>query len=497
MRSFIAYCCGAGISEWIATPDVQDSCLLKLLKVSPDMIHREIPGTRNAAFFTLGRINGNGLPCAVVSKGDEQTMQALLPAVIEAKSQARPLLVITLGESLKSPTPFGDYAATLFINPESPIDDTIFSNWDYLQPLHIHIALDHNDSCEDLGDRTEDFSPSAPPEVNFPRPNLTELARMLRFDSWKGVVLMLGGLEPEEQDPALWLAEELGAPLVADATSGLREELADLCLRDADRILRSNPPATILHIGSIPTSAFWQELENMEQVNVFSISRSGLTGLNRKTHTIRGSMETIAKALGEINPVGDPERLMRLSRKNQGKIEELLMSHTESAQALLFAISNFACIADTVYVASPLPLKAWNHFSQYAVPVANTVSNLEDNHQTGSIPFFFGRSVGNEEAWCIMDKITDSGQLEGLDLYRLFPSQKRVIVSIDMEPSRDDAKAIDLNEYANTHGIRYIVINSSFDLELLDALDASLTIIEIRPDLKQTQAFYRAMDSLS
>ena len=91
-----------------------------------------------------------------------------------------------------------------------------------------------------------DLYPAEPPEENKFRGSLSGLAQALRFKARHGLVLMLGGLDPTEQAPALWLANELKAPVVADATSGLREELDHLALTDADRLLKQNPPAVLL-----------------------------------------------------------------------------------------------------------------------------------------------------------------------------------------------------------------------------------------------------------
>lgn len=63
-----------------------------------------------------------------------------------------------------------------------------------------------------------DLYPAEPPEENGFRGSLAELARALRFKSRDGLVVMIGGLDPTEQAPARWLANELKAPVVADAT---------------------------------------------------------------------------------------------------------------------------------------------------------------------------------------------------------------------------------------------------------------------------------------
>ena len=63
-----------------------------------------------------------------------------------------------------------------------------------------------------------DLYPAEPPEENGFRGSLAELARVLRFKSRDGLVVMIGGLDPTEQAPARWLANELKAPVAVSYT---------------------------------------------------------------------------------------------------------------------------------------------------------------------------------------------------------------------------------------------------------------------------------------
>lgn len=66
--------------------------------------------------------------------------------------------------------------------------------------------------------------------------------------------------------------------MVADATSGLREELAHLALTDADALLREHPPAVLLRLGDVPVARFWRDLEDIPATEVFSVTRTGFSG---------------------------------------------------------------------------------------------------------------------------------------------------------------------------------------------------------------------------
>jgi 2-succinyl-5-enolpyruvyl-6-hydroxy-3-cyclohexene-1-carboxylate synthase len=67
MRSFIAQCCLAGITEWVVCPGARDMALLQQLSSCPDLTVWTHFDERSAAFFALGRIQDTGLPVAVVT----------------------------------------------------------------------------------------------------------------------------------------------------------------------------------------------------------------------------------------------------------------------------------------------------------------------------------------------------------------------------------------------------------------------------------------------
>jgi 2-succinyl-5-enolpyruvyl-6-hydroxy-3-cyclohexene-1-carboxylate synthase len=105
-------------------------------------------------------------------------------------------------------------------------------------PLHLHVRLD--DSAEPP---CSDFSRvevgDAPPAPRF-RGSLVDVSQMLRFRSMEGLVLLIGALNPDEQEPVLWLAQTLRVPVLAEASSGLREELAPYLLHGGDEMLKCN-----------------------------------------------------------------------------------------------------------------------------------------------------------------------------------------------------------------------------------------------------------------
>ncbi|WP_300782103.1 thiamine pyrophosphate-binding protein, partial [uncultured Akkermansia sp.] len=244
VKSLLAQCCLGGICEWVVCPGARNMALLQVLAAAEDLVKWTHFDERSAAFFALGRIQDMGLPVAVVTTSGTAAAE-LLPAVVEAYYQRRPLLLLTADrpaacrgsaapQAIEQADLFGIYAPTIDLETPENLPEDILQGWDYASPLHINVCLPDPDPAWNPG--ICDLYPAEPPEENGFRGSLAELARALRFKSRDGLVVMIGGLDPTEQAPARWLANELKAPVVADATSGLREELAHLALTDADSL---------------------------------------------------------------------------------------------------------------------------------------------------------------------------------------------------------------------------------------------------------------------
>ncbi|MEG3022504.1 MAG: 2-succinyl-5-enolpyruvyl-6-hydroxy-3-cyclohexene-1-carboxylic-acid synthase [Akkermansia sp.] len=517
MRSLIAQCCLAGVAEWIICPGARNVALLQSLAVCHDLVCRTHFDERSAGFFALGRIQELGLPVAVVTTSGTAAAE-LYPSIIEAYYQGRPLVVITADrpasfrgsgapQAIEQVDMFGIYATTIDIENSTDIPNDIFDTWDWCSPLHLNICLGEPDFTRECA--PEDCYPKQPPAIDYPHPVLTELAQALRFQASRGLVVIIGGLDPDEQEPALWLAKELKAPVLADATSGIREELSDLCLCDGDAILAKNPPPMVLRLGDIPVGRFWRDLEQLPQTKVFSITRTGLAGLARDSHVIHCSMERVIEAIGDISSVGDSCQLFPISRKRSGLIEELLTTYSSSEQALIHAISINASMADLIYLGNSSPIRLWNDYAQSTVPTENVRANRGANGIDGQISGFLGNSIETQEAWAILGDLTTMYDANALSLCRQLPESRRVIVILNnhgggifrhmkgaislsskMEQFLVQPQQFDFQQLANLWNAHYLTIDSTLNLDCLDDIpEKGLTLIELCPDEKETVLF--------
>ena len=295
--------------------------------------------------------------------------------------------------------------------------------------------------------------------------------------------------------------------MVADATSGLREELAHLALTDADALLREHPPAVLLRLGDVPVARFWRDLEDIPATEVFSVTRTGFSGLARPSSVVTGDLEAILHALGDIDTVGDVNGLRAMNKRRKALMEELLITCPESEQAMVRSFSCFAADGDCIYLGNSMPVRYWNSFAQTSIPTENVRANRGANGIDGQISGFLGVSARCSRSWALVGDLTamyDSNALAllpqldrgtrvlgvinngGGGIFRTLPGadgQPETMRKLLVQPHAHSFKAI-----AEQWGMRYLTIRTAEDFDQLDSLEEnSQTFVELIPDREQTE----------
>ncbi len=511
----------AGIAEWVCCPGELNGPLLRTLAECPVIYRWTQADERSAAYFALGRVQATGRPVAVLAgTGAEAT--SLTPAVVEAYYQRRPLLVMTLDtcapaggtgapHRIEHENLFGLYAPTVELRLPCAVSDLpdLRSALAEGFPLHLNVRVDARALAREAGGSFAGLELAEPPPAPPFRSSLVALSQMLRFRSMEGLVLLLGGLEPAEQEPALWLARTLRVPVLAEAASGLREELAAFALRGGDRLLAKFPPRFVLRVGDVPTGSFWKALEDMPEVEVFSLTRTGFSGLCRKSCVIEGELEQIMKSLGDVPHVGDTERLLPRSRHAAGRLEELLLAYPECEAAMVRSFSNHAGIADVICLGSGSTMALWNDYAQSQVPTLYVRANNGAGGADGTVSSFLGNAADATYACCLtgdLSLLRDSGAAA---MMPQLPEGKRVVAVLNNEGAglADEPglapelqrllvqrPTFNMAELARLWGAEYYAIHCEADLEILDTLeDNAFALLELLPDPEQTAAFKRSL----
>ena len=508
MYSLISCAALAGIAEWVCCPGRHNAPLYRALAACPAIHRWDMADAAAAAFFALGRVQATGRPAAVVA-GSGNEAAAMLPAAVNAYYGRHPLLIVTVDNAangggtgapgcVEQESLFGIYAPTMQLELPCPISDLpdLANQLAEGFPVHLQLRVDADAvmHARDMSTLTVAEPPEAPPF----RGSLVALSQMLRFRAQEGLVLLIGALEPAEQEPALWLARTLRVPVVADAASGLREELAAYGLQDAEDILCETPPPYVLRVGAVPESPFWPMLEDMPGTQVFSITRSGFSGLTRPSEVIEGEPEQIMKALGDVPHVGDTLRLLPASRQASGRTEELLLESQESAPALVRAFSMHAALADTVCLGSPTAAELWNRYAQWQVPTLY-LRSLHTMGSQGVLSTFLGLSAGAESAYCLVGDLAVLRDLAAPAILPQLPPGKRVIAVLSNNgaaqalPDTEEDPELErllcqpqefrVSDLAALWGAACYPIHTEADFEVLETTDDdALIFLEILPE---------------
>lgn len=519
----VGACIAAGIQEYVVCAGARN---LDLVEALADYAENKDAGEirvfshfdeRAAGFFALGRCMDSGAPCAVVTTSGTAVAE-LLPAVIEAHYQQRALLVISADRPVRfrgSGAPQAIEHVGVFSNYVEGCEDvewvdalTLFEGWGGRLPWHLNLCLEEKGNTNQLSKVR-----LAEPEEFFEKMDVRPVLECIQ-NAWQGMVVLLGGLEPEDREEVWHFLRDLGAPVIADSTSGLRETLGKLAMLDGDRILREVKPAYILRIGEIPVGRYWRDLEDLPEVKVVSVSRTGYSGLARESSLVTGDISRCIKALGEVTPVGDAMDHLKVSNKRRGKMADLLDSYPESEPGMISTLSVMATIGQSLYLGNSLPIREWNDFAQRDFPYELVRANRGANGIDGQIATWLGSTTDEEDAWGVFGDLTALYDLAAPTLLGQVECKGRMLVVINngggkifgrleqVQNLSEEVAELVTNEHqhgfeawAQMWGMDYVLVKGieDFDFEPSD----KTTVIEVVPSAVQTEKFWQKFDAIS
>ena len=298
--------------------------------------------------------------------------------------------------------------------------------------------------------------------------------------------------------------------MVAEATSGLREALQSLVIPDADRVLKNEPPGKILRLGDVPSGRFWRDLEELPDVSVWSVCRNGLPGLARESRVNQGSVSRILRAIGEVEKIEDALDYLIHASRHADRIEEQLEAYPDSEPALLRTLSTYASIGGGIFLGNSMPIREWNLFAQWDRPIVSVRANRGANGIDGQISTWLGWSADISDTWAVVGDLTALYDLAAPFVLEQINCEGRVLVVINngggkiferlprlqsMSPRAiewmTNPQTADLSGFAKLWGMDYQRISTVDDFDQFEA-GAKTILLEIVPDAKQTEAFWRA-----
>lgn len=499
-----------GVREFIVCAGARNLSLIESLANQKEILLWHHFEERSAGFFALGRTMATGEPCCVVTTSGTAVAE-LLPAVVEAYYQSRPLIVLSADrpssyrgsgapQAIEQVDIFSQYVEQC-IDVESTECD--LSDWTGRVPLHLNVCL------EEVEEAVQEVLEIGTFQQNRQQIMVGDLVHFIR-DAWDGLVVALGGLEPEDREEVFHFLKDLKVPVIADATSGLREALGKLSIANPERVLHSGMVGKVLRIGEVPVGRFWRDLEDLQDIQVFSVTRSGFSGLPRMSKVIHGDITRVLKGMGEIEEVGDVAAVMVDNPKGWAYIDESLEAFPDSEPGLIRVVSQYVATAGSLYLGNSLPIREWNSFAQRDVPIEFVRANRGANGIDGQISTWLGCSAGVDDSWCVLGDLTTLYDLTALSLLEAVGGERRVLIVINnaggqifsrlervrsLEPETqeliENTHEVSFSHVAAMWGMKYLKFTSADEVEIEPG--ETPLLVELIPDSKQTELFWEKL----
>jgi 2-succinyl-5-enolpyruvyl-6-hydroxy-3-cyclohexene-1-carboxylate synthase len=220
-----------------------------------------------------------------------------LPSMVEAYYSSVPLIAVTADrprayrgsgapQTIDQAHLFGTYA-TATHDLERPED---VGDWPAFDgPCHINVCFSEPllSGWTTAGAAVPDRA--APVGAGAPEP-VAGLADVVTWlEGARAPLVIIGGLhEPGDRDLAARFCRSLGAPVLAEASSGLRSARGLRQLGSGDAAVQRGFSQglfdSVLRIGDVPSFRVWRDLDLTLTVPVLSVSRKPWRGLTRGTH---------------------------------------------------------------------------------------------------------------------------------------------------------------------------------------------------------------------
>jgi 2-succinyl-5-enolpyruvyl-6-hydroxy-3-cyclohexene-1-carboxylate synthase len=202
-------------------------------------------------------------------------------------------------------------------------------------------------------------------------------------------VVIVGGLREADRDRVRRFVLALGAPVYAEAMSGLREDpaLRELIITAGERMLGRGRLDGVLRIGNVPALRFWRDLdESRRDLPVISFSRLPFSGLSRGELRPMDALDDM-----KVTARDRDEAFFRDDRERAAAIAKILGEEPESELAMVRRISRESDDGTRIYLGNSLPIREWDLVATREPRGFTIEANRGANGIDGQLSTFFGQ----------------------------------------------------------------------------------------------------------
>lgn len=460
---------------------------------------------RTASFFALGLAKKTERPVAILTTSGTAVAE-LLPSAVEAYYSGIPLVFVSADrpesyrgsgapQAIEQKGIFGPYAPTAFdVTDDVSLDE--LASWNRSEPLHLNVCFEEPKPADAI---------TAWEPISIPTPKLTDVdaGGVTAFLERGKTLVILGELPAPWQAGVEQLLRGAGAPVWAEATSGLRESSAlQAQMLSSEKAISSLSFDRVLRIGGVPSLRLWRDLEERDDLDVLSVSCRRFTGLARSSEILVGDQFPLVTQNEETQPcwVND------LTLLSPARLNGLLEKHPKSEPGLIRRLSDVIPKESLVFLGNSLPIREWNLAATRETSHRRAFASRGANGIDGQIATFLGLASGEEEAWGLFGDLTALYDLNAPALLDQISTSRFRIVVINNGGGRifsrlpsmahlsEEAKQVTENHHpirfrswAEMWGLDYALWNPG---ETFPELGDSSTVVEVAVDQEKSEAFW-------
>ncbi|MEM9480831.1 MAG: 2-succinyl-5-enolpyruvyl-6-hydroxy-3-cyclohexene-1-carboxylic-acid synthase [Verrucomicrobiota bacterium] len=521
-ESVLRGCVFAGVREYVVCAGARNAAIvLPLLKQDKFRVYHHFE-ERCAGFFAMGRVKQSRQPVAVVTTSGTAAAE-LLPAIIESHYQGLPLVVITADrplayrgtgapQAIEQVGLFGGYVESCVDVVDGSVE-RISETWSRTSPIHLNVCLEEPVGDEENVRWPESLSGEVmPADVGSALPQVLGNQKLQQFcEDNEGLLVMAGPLPVCDLTSVESFLQKVGAQILADAASNLRElgGISDLVIQGGERALKRRRVTKVLRIGGVPSFRFWRDLESRTDIEVMSVLSGGFSGIARESVCIPDEW-------GESAWRAVPEKERRSLKANDGgDLTGILEKFSRSEPSLIRELSKVIPQGASIFLGNSLAVREWNLAATFESRHFTYNANRGANGIDGIVSTFLGVAAGEPEAWLVCGDLTALYDLAGPWIADQLPSGRRRIVVLNNGGGRifdrlpafssadSEARRVVGNDHRHefTHwaqmwGWKHVSVTHAEGLaSAVEASDPHI-VIEVCPDPEQTDMFWKEWEAV-
>ena len=473
---------------------------------------------RSAAFFALGRIKATGRAVAVVTTSGTAAGE-LLPGTMEADYSGLPLIVVTADRPRRFRGTGAPQAAEqvglfgVYVEQEADLagaERVSLAAWSRTRPLHLNVCFD-----EPLLEPSPPQATGSMSEQPAPVPTLdiegaqTSLSAFL--EASRSPIVIVGPLAPDERGPALDFLTALGAPVLAESLSGLREHprLEAFALYAGARALKNADGKPwidgVLRLGGVPTLRLWRDLDDsLAHLPLLSLSTQPFSGATHGelVHSpLARLLPTLTLPPRQV-PAGQ-NALTARDRAFDAALQQLLRDEPRSEPGLIARLSKLVPGGARLFLGNSLPVREWDLAATRTPKNFEMAASRGLNGIDGQISTFLGFSEEGRENWGLFGDLTAMYDMAAPWILGQRPALSAHIVVMNNGGGKIFERMFASPAFQNQHALQFEPLARFWGLEYArwEEVPATAptgrTLTEIVPDGEATRRFWAAYDALT